>query len=86
MDEQEREAPPGFIVGTVNEPGYCEACQDKLRVGSRAALWSASAALFCIDCAKEGFGRTEQDDAVARALIALILTLTLLALIVWGLV
>lgn len=83
MDE--REAPVGFIVGTVNEPGYCEACHDKLRVGDRAAIWSAQASLFCIECARRG-SPDEYADAAAQALITVILLVVLLALVVWGLV
>ena len=40
----------GFLIGTVNEPGVCEACGKKLRVGSRAAIWHPTRELFCLFC------------------------------------
>lgn len=40
----------GFLVGTVNQPGVCESCGKKLRVGSRAAIWHPTRELFCLIC------------------------------------
>ncbi len=59
----------GFVVGTVHEPGICEACHHKLRIGTRAALWNRTRQLYCIDCAKEGGASYEPPSLVVSLLI-----------------
>ena len=73
----ESNVPPGFVVGTVNEPGYCEACHARLRVGSRAAIWHTTSQLFCISCANK-VGRDKPDDFVTHFAIPLLLVCGLL--------
>lgn len=50
----------GFTVGIINEPGYCEVCHHRLRVGSHAAIWRPTKELFCVSCAEEVAGGKQQ--------------------------
>lgn len=82
---EEPEVPTGFIVGTVNEPGYCEVCRAKLRVGRRAAIWNPTSELFCLDCAKAVGGEEEPDDVVWSLVIPMIVLAALFLLLILGL-
>lgn len=64
MSEEEREVElTGFTVGIINEPGYCEVCHHRLRVGSRAAIWRPTKELFCVICAEQVAGSKPQSWA-----------------------
>lgn len=76
------ETPPGFVVGTVNEPGYCEACHTRLRVGNRAAIWHSTSELFCLECAHEVGGG--DDDWVTNLAIPILMISGLLVVIALG--
>lgn len=84
MSEKQREAPAGFIVGTINEPGYCEACKAKLKVGNRAAMWNPTAELFCIECANT-VGGGDDGDWVTHLAIPILVVAGLLVILALGL-
>ena len=73
----------GFRVGVINEPGYCEVCHHRLRVGSQAAIWRPTKELFCVDCAKEV---ATSEPPVASILFPLLFAGGLLAAVVLGVV
>lgn len=57
----------GFTVGIINEPGYCEVCHHRLRVGAQAAIWRPTKELFCVGCARE-VGATREPEWAAMIL------------------
>lgn len=76
------EVPEGFVVGTVNEPGFCENCHQRLRVGSRAALWNPTRELFCVDCAND-IGK-DYPLNLSEVIIPLVLVAALLVAVITG--
>jgi len=63
----------GFLVGTVNESGRCEACDKRLGVGSRAALWHPTRELFCLECAESVWrGKRSIGEVLTLPVIAIV--------------
>lgn len=75
----------GFTVGIINEPGYCEVCHHRLRVGSHAAIWRPTKELFCVECAKDVSGK-EAEIGWASVVITILFVLGLFALMAVGVV
>lgn len=62
----------GFTVGIINEPGYCEVCHHRLRVGSHAAIWRPTKELFCVSCAQEvATGKQDWSSVIPTLLVAI---------------
>jgi hypothetical protein len=78
----DKEVPDGFVMGTVNEPGYCENCRRRLRIGSRAALWNPTRELFCVDCAND-IGQ-EYPLNLAEVIVPMMLVALLLVVVITG--